>query len=130
MLQRKLDNLPSLPGVYIFKDSEGRTIYVGKALSLKHRVRSYFQQGRPIDAKTTRLIAETEDLDYILTDNEVLIYDYKTFSVEPTAIPELAQEYHEHQLQVYARAAAALYPDRKVKTFLLFTSIPTAVPTG
>lgn len=66
----------------------------------------------------------------ILTDDEVLVYDYKTFTVEPDEIPELAQEYHEHQLQVYARAAAALYPDRKVRTFLLFTSVPTLVPTG
>ncbi|UCG42916.1 MAG: UvrD-helicase domain-containing protein [candidate division WOR-3 bacterium] len=66
----------------------------------------------------------------IITDDEVLVYDYKTFSVGQTEIPELAQEYHEHQLQVYARAAAALYPDRKVKTFLLFTSLPALVPTG
>ncbi len=66
----------------------------------------------------------------IVTDDEVLVYDYKTFSVGQTEIPELAQEYHEHQLQVYARAAAALYPDRKVKTFLLFTSLPALVPTG
>jgi len=71
VLQRKIDNLPPLPGVYLFKNSRGRIIYVGKAISLKNRVRSYFQQGRPIDPKTSHLVGEVEDLEYIVTDSEV-----------------------------------------------------------
>jgi len=71
MLQSKLDNLPAMPGVYLFKDSQGKTIYIGKAVSLRNRVRSYFQEKRPADAKTERVAAEASDLEYIVTDNEV-----------------------------------------------------------
>jgi excinuclease ABC subunit C len=71
MLQSKLDNLPAVPGVYLFKDAQGKTIYIGKALSLRSRVRSYFQGSRPLDAKTERVVAEAADLEYIITDNEV-----------------------------------------------------------
>lgn len=71
MLQSKLDNLPAMPGVYLFKDSQGKTIYIGKAVSLRSRVRSYFQEKRPSDAKTERVVAEASDLEYIVTDNEV-----------------------------------------------------------
>jgi excinuclease ABC subunit C len=71
MLQSKLDNLPAEPGVYLFKNAEGKVIYIGKALSLRSRVRSYFQENRPLDAKTGHLVAETADLEYIITDSEV-----------------------------------------------------------
>jgi excinuclease ABC subunit C len=71
MLQEKLDNLPSSPGVYLFKNSQGKIIYIGKALSLRHRVRSYFQGGRTPDAKTERLVQEVSDLEYIVTDSEI-----------------------------------------------------------
>ena len=71
MLQSKLDNLPAVPGVYLLKDAQGKIIYIGKALSLRSRVRSYFQESRPLDAKTERVVAETADLEYIITDNEV-----------------------------------------------------------
>ena len=71
MLQQKIDHLPAEPGVYIYKNAEGAIIYVGKARSLRHRVRSYFQEGRPLDSKTQHLIADIADLEYIVTDNEV-----------------------------------------------------------
>ena len=71
MLQEKLDNLPAIPGVYLFKNSEGIILYVGKARSLRSRVRSYFQESRPLDPKTGHLVAEIADLEYIITDNEV-----------------------------------------------------------
>ncbi|MEP7218559.1 MAG: GIY-YIG nuclease family protein, partial [Bacteroidota bacterium] len=51
-LQEKLDNLPTDPGVYQYRDQDGKVIYVGKAKNLRNRVRSYFQKGRPRDAKT------------------------------------------------------------------------------
>jgi len=71
VLQQKIDHLPAESGVYIYKNAEGAIIYVGKARSLRHRVRSYFQEGRPLDPKTQHLIADVADLEYIVTDNEV-----------------------------------------------------------
>ena len=71
MLQEKIDHLPALPGVYIYKDSKGKILYVGKARSLRHRVRSYFQPGRPLDPKTQFLVSEIADLETIVTDTEV-----------------------------------------------------------
>jgi len=71
VLQAKLGHLPASPGVYLFRNAEGKVIYVGKARSLKHRVRSYFQESRPHDIKTSRMVAEAADLEYILTDTEV-----------------------------------------------------------
>jgi excinuclease ABC subunit C len=71
VLQQKIDNLPASPGVYLFRNAEGKIIYIGKALSLRQRIRSYFQERRPLDSKTDRLVSEVADLDYILTDSEV-----------------------------------------------------------
>ncbi len=71
MLQQKIDHLPAEPGVYIYKDTQGKIIYVGKARSLRQRVRSYFQESRPLDLKTQHLVAEVADLEYIVTDNEI-----------------------------------------------------------
>lgn len=85
MLQDKLDNLPVRPGVYQFKDKTGKIIYVGKAKVLRNRVRSYFQEARPLDPKTFRLVARVADLEVIVTDSEMealilemnLIKEYK-----------------------------------------------------
>jgi excinuclease ABC subunit C len=57
------------PGVYLYKDAAGRVIYVGKAKSLRLRVRSYFSDERLADTKTGTLISEARDIDYILVDN-------------------------------------------------------------
>src|ERR1700682_4406930 len=62
--------LPFAPGVYLYKDAGGRVIYVGKAKSLRNRVRSYFSEDKLADIKTGTLIAEARDIDYILVDNE------------------------------------------------------------
>ncbi|MGO9896544.1 MAG: excinuclease ABC subunit UvrC [Bryobacteraceae bacterium] len=69
-LREKAAQLPLEPGVYLYKDAAGRVIYVGKAKSLRHRVRSYFSEDKLADVKTGTLIAEATDLDYILVDNE------------------------------------------------------------
>ncbi|MCL5671758.1 MAG: excinuclease ABC subunit UvrC [Acidobacteria bacterium] len=66
----KIEDLPARPGVYLFKDPAGRPIYVGKAKSLRHRVRSYFQESRPGDEKRDRLLDAAADLETILVDNE------------------------------------------------------------
>ena len=68
-LRDKAAQLPLSPGVYMYKDAGGRVIYVGKAKSLRLRVRSYFNDDRLADTKTGTLIAEAADVDYILVDN-------------------------------------------------------------
>jgi len=69
-LRDKAAQLPLSPGVYLYKDAGGRVIYVGKAKSLRLRVRSYFNDDRLADTKTGTLISEAVDVDYILVDNE------------------------------------------------------------
>ena len=69
-LRDKAGQLPLVPGVYLYKDAGGRVIYVGKAKSLRNRVRSYFSEDKLADAKTGTLISEARDIDYILVDNE------------------------------------------------------------
>jgi excinuclease ABC subunit C len=69
-LRDKVAQLPFSPGVYLYKDAGGRVIYVGKAKSLRSRVRSYFLEDKLADVKTGTLISEARDLDYILVDNE------------------------------------------------------------
>ncbi|NLP18570.1 MAG: excinuclease ABC subunit UvrC [Firmicutes bacterium] len=67
----KLDHLPEKPGVYLMRDQGGKVIYVGKALSLKQRVRSYFQKGGSQSPKVKILVGKVADLEYIVTDSEV-----------------------------------------------------------
>jgi excinuclease ABC subunit C len=69
-LRDKVAQLPLLPGVYLYKDAHGTVIYVGKAKSLRARVRSYFNEDRLADVKTGTLIAEARDIDFIQVDNE------------------------------------------------------------
>ena len=68
-LQQKIRSLPTSAGVYLYKNAEGEVIYVGKAKSLRHRVASYFHEGRDIDAKTGSLLREAVDVDYIVVAN-------------------------------------------------------------
>lgn len=68
-MKEKIKNLPSLPGVYLFKDADNNIIYIGKAKSLKDRVKSYF--GKNTDWKVQALLQEAVDLDYVLTNTEI-----------------------------------------------------------
>lgn len=70
-LEGKVAGLPTRPGVYLHKNADGQIIYVGKAKNLRSRVRSYFQQGRPVDAKTLALMRNIAEFDVIVTDTEV-----------------------------------------------------------
>jgi len=72
-LEDKLDHLPDKPGVYIFNDRHGRVLYVGKALSLKKRVRSYFGEGC-ISTRVESLLSQLQDLEWIVTDSETEAY--------------------------------------------------------
>jgi excinuclease ABC subunit C len=68
--REKAASLPESPGVYLFKDAMGKVVYVGKARSLRNRVRSYFLESRWVDAKTGSLAREIADLETILVENE------------------------------------------------------------
>lgn len=70
-LAEKIKRLPDSPGVYIMKNASGEVIYVGKAVSLKNRVRSYFQSSRSHSPKVVSLVSQVTGMDYILTDSEV-----------------------------------------------------------
>src|ERR1700693_1386505 len=67
-LREKVANLPTQPGVYLFRDAAGNVLYVGKAQSLRNRVRSYLLDKSIQDAKTGSLMREVVDADYILVD--------------------------------------------------------------
>jgi excinuclease ABC subunit C len=69
-LGEKLPLLPAAPGVYLYKNKQGKVIYVGKATRLNQRVRSYFTAGTEKDTKTRNLVKKIDDLDYIVTDSE------------------------------------------------------------
>src|SRR5687767_15696423 len=62
---------PSTPGVYLFQDKLGRVIYVGKAKSLKARASSYFLKAAAEDSRTSQLVLEAYDVDFLAADSEV-----------------------------------------------------------
>ena len=62
--------MPDSPGIYLFKDNEGKVIYVGKAANLKNRVRSYFGSPRKLPSKTQQLVSRIEDFDFVVTNSE------------------------------------------------------------
>ncbi len=68
-LREKVAQLPTQPGVYLYKDGAGTVLYVGKAKNLRSRVRSYFNEDRLAEAKTGSLIAEARDIHFIQVDN-------------------------------------------------------------
>ncbi|HET8578895.1 MAG TPA: excinuclease ABC subunit UvrC [Methylomirabilota bacterium] len=70
-LDDKVAQVPDRPGVYLYKDAKAQTIYIGKAASLRSRVRSYFQDSRARDPKTEALVGQIRDLEYIVTGNEL-----------------------------------------------------------
>ncbi len=70
-LKLKLKNLPTNPGVYLFKDKTGKIIYVGKAKNLRNRVRTYFRSPEKHEPKTARLVAGIRDFDLMVTDSEI-----------------------------------------------------------
>jgi excinuclease ABC subunit C len=70
-LEEKLANLPAEPGCYVYRDERNKVLYVGKAKSLRSRVRQYFQSSRVYDVKTDELVARIADLELFVTDNEI-----------------------------------------------------------
>ncbi|HMN12954.1 MAG TPA: excinuclease ABC subunit UvrC [Bellilinea sp.] len=66
-----LKNLPTKPGCYIYRNENGEVIYVGKAISLRHRVRSYFHPGPDQDYKTRQLVKKIADIEWIVVGSEL-----------------------------------------------------------
>ncbi|QOR33808.1 excinuclease ABC subunit UvrC [Clostridium sp. 'deep sea'] len=71
LIRDKLKLLPDMPGSYIMKNCDGKIIYVGKAVNLKNRVRSYFNSFHSHDPKTQELVSNIYDFEYIVTDTEI-----------------------------------------------------------
>ena len=70
-LKAQLEHLPQAPGVYIFRNAKGEVLYVGKAKVLRSRVRSYFHERGPVDAKKDILVAKIADVELLVTDSEI-----------------------------------------------------------
>lgn len=102
----KPTNLPNLPGVYFFKNTQGEIIYIGKALSLKHRVGSYFAP-QPDDFRVLNIMQEYADMDFIVTptETEAMILEAKLI--------------HEHQPKFNV-----IFKDGQPFVYLLFSAGP------
>ncbi len=70
-IQERLKALPDRPGVYFHKDAKGQILYIGKAVNLRNRVRSYFQQGSSKTPKIQRMVGRVSELEWIVTDTEL-----------------------------------------------------------
>lgn len=70
-IEEELKKLPAKPGVYLMHDKYDHVIYVGKAISLKNRVRQYFQPSRKVSSKIERMIQNIAYFEYIVTDSEL-----------------------------------------------------------
>jgi excinuclease ABC subunit C len=70
-IQSVLNSLPHKPGIYLMKDAQGTILYVGKAISLYNRVRSYFQESSALGPKNRSMVAKVEDIEFLVVKNEV-----------------------------------------------------------
>ncbi len=70
-IQDILDSVPNQPGCYLMKDEDGRVIYVGKAINLRHRVRSYFHASAQKLPRTSQLVANIRDIEWIIVQSEL-----------------------------------------------------------
>ena len=87
-IKNKLKSLPRRPGIYIFKNSDGQIIYIGKALSLKNRVSDYFRQ-KHLDAKTKQLVSQIDNFEY-----QVLASEFDALLLEAKLIKEHKPKYN------------------------------------
>ena len=134
-LQEELKKLPAKPGVYLMHDKKDAIIYVGKAVSLKNRVRQYFQASRKVSPKIEKMISQIDHFEYIITDSEVealvlennLIKEhrpkYNTMLKDDKTYPFIkATVYEEYPRLIYSREQRR----DKCKYFGPFTSAGSA----
>ena len=108
IIEEELKKLPAKPGVYIMHGEKDEIIYVGKAISLKNRVRQYFQSSRNKGAKIERMVTHITRFEYIITDSELealvlecnLIKEhrpkYNTMLKDDKSYPFIKVTVHEH----------------------------------
>ena len=70
-LQHTLKGIPAKPGVYKMKAGSGKTLYIGKAISLRHRVRSYFQKSASLSPRISVMVSKVRSIEFMLTASEV-----------------------------------------------------------
>ena len=83
-IQEELKKLPGKPGVYLMHDETDKIIYVGKAISLKNRVRQYFQSSRNKGAKIEQMVTHISRFEYIVTDSELERWCWSAISSKST----------------------------------------------
>jgi len=88
-IQENLKKLPAKPGVYIHRDKLGQVIYVGKAISLKNRVRQYFQSSRNMDPKVRAMVSHIAEFEYIVCGSEM-----EAFILENNLIKKYMPQYN------------------------------------
>jgi excinuclease ABC subunit C len=88
-LLEKIDALPTKPGVYQFKNTDGKIIYVGKAQNLRNRVRQYFQKSRSVDLRIDAMVSKIVDVELTVTDSEI-----EALILEANLIKQLKPRYN------------------------------------
>jgi excinuclease ABC subunit C len=88
-LLEKIESLPMKPGVYQFKNTDGKVIYVGKAQNLRNRVRQYFHKSRSVEPRIDAMISKIADVELTVTDNEI-----EALILEANLIKQLKPRYN------------------------------------
>lgn len=117
-LRERLRNVPLQPGVYIYKNQDGKVIYVGKARVLRQRMRSYFQDPRHLHPKVRAMMARVADFDFIVTHSEVeaLILENNLIkSYQPRYNIDLRDDKTYPYLKITAEKYPRLYITREKK---------------
>jgi excinuclease ABC subunit C len=108
-LKEQAAQLPNAPGVYLYKDGNGKVLYVGKAKNLRNRVRSYFNSERLLEAKTGTLIREAAAIDFIQVDN-----NKEALALENTLIKQYKPRFNillrDDKTYPYIRITSETYP--------------------
>jgi len=108
-LEKKLEGVPDLPGAYMMRDANGDIIYVGKARSLRKRLRQHFRKNPTHYGWTQQLYAATEDLDYVVTGSEL-----EAFILEANLIKEHKPKYNirlsDDKSYPYLKLTDEMYP--------------------
>jgi excinuclease ABC subunit C len=89
MIQDKLNQFPSTPGVYLMKNDRHEVLYVGKSKNLRARVRSYFHQSATLDRRKVAMVRRVKDIDYIVTESEL-----EALALEASLIKQYKPQYN------------------------------------
>lgn len=100
-------SIPTSPGIYLMKDSDGKIIYIGKAKNLKNRIKSYFLKNQ--NYKTQKLVENISDVEFILTDNENEAFLFESNMIKKHR-PRFNIELKDQQRYTYLRISDEKYP--------------------